>query len=205
MIHVDVRRRGLAPVSTGASSEEGAASTKEVPVGEGSGEVRLGRRAVNKFNGYRLGRFASRRETRTVPGWSSWHSWVSSCTLRGGLGEACIRGIENVLVSRRTESGEDFAADGPGAIERGVLTPTVDTERRRGIAASHDRLLKALFRTALVSTSVGGVVMERSADWGGLCLFCAQRSRVTKTPALSALRGFGGRVGGGDRAGAREM
>jgi len=27
---------------------------------------------------------------------------------------------------------------------------------------------------------------------------------VTKTPALSALRGFGGRVGGGDGAGARE-
>jgi len=58
---------------------------------------------------------------------------------------AYIGGIGNVLVPWRTESGEDFAADGTGVIERGVLTTTVDTERRGGIAASHDRLLKDPF------------------------------------------------------------
>jgi len=42
------------------------------------------------------------------------------------------------LVPRRAESGEDFAADRTGAIERAGLTTTVDTERRGGIAASHD-------------------------------------------------------------------
>jgi len=83
------------------------------------------------------------------------------------------RGIGNVLVSRRTESREDFAADETGSIERGVLTTTVDTERGGGVAASHNRLLKAPFRTALVSTSVGGAVMEESADWTRLCLFLA--------------------------------
>jgi len=75
------------------------------------------------------------------------------------------------LVTRRTEGGEDFKAGGTGAIERGVLTPTVDTERRGGVAASHERLVKALLRTALVSTSVGGMVMEESADRACLCLF----------------------------------
>jgi len=35
-IPVDVGRGGLAPVGTCTSSEEGAASTKEVPAGEGS-------------------------------------------------------------------------------------------------------------------------------------------------------------------------
>jgi len=53
----------------------------------------------------------------TVPGWSGWKSRVNSCTLRGGLGGAHIGGIGNVLVPRRTECGEDFAADGTGAIE----------------------------------------------------------------------------------------
>jgi len=89
------------------------------------------------------------------------------------LREAGIRGIGNVLVPRRIESGEGFAADRTGAIEGGVLTPTVDTERRGGIAASHDRLLKASFRIALVSTSVGGTMVEESADRASLCLFLA--------------------------------
>jgi len=108
-----------------------------------------------------------------VPGWSGRHSWVSSWALRGGLREARVGGIGNVLVPRRTEGGEDFAADGTGSIERGVLPTTVDTERRGGVAASNDRLLKAPFRTALVSTSVSGAVMEESADRAGLCLFFA--------------------------------
>ena len=142
---MDVGQRGLAPLGTGAFSEECAASTKEVPAGEGSGEVRLGRRAANQLNGFGLGRFASRREMRTVPGWRGRYSWVDSWTLRGGLGVAHVGGIWNVLVPRRMESGEDFAADGTGAIERGVLTTTVDTERREAVAASHDRLLKAPF------------------------------------------------------------
>jgi len=170
---VDVGRRGLAPVGTGACSEESAASTKEVPAGEGSGEPTLGRRAANQLNGFVLGRFASGRETRTVPGWSGRYSWVDSGTLRGSLGVAHIWGIGNVLVPRRTESGENFAADRTGAIKRGVLTTTVDTERRGGIAASHDRLLKAPFRTALISTSVGGAMMEESANRASLCLFFA--------------------------------
>ena len=170
---MDVGRCGLGTVCTGASSEEGAASTKEVPAGKGSGKVRLGGRAANLSNGFKLGRFASGRETRTVPGWSSRYCWVSSWTLRGGLGEACIGGIRNVLVPNRTEGGEDFRADGTGAIERGLLTTIVNPERRGGIAASHDRLLKAAFRIALVSTSVGGTVMEESADRASLCLFFA--------------------------------
>jgi len=142
-------------------------------VGKGCGEVRLCGCAANKFNGFRLSGFASRRETRTVPGWSGRHSWVSSWALRGGLREAPGGGIGNVSVPRRTEGGEDFTADGPGAIERGLLPTTVDTERRGGVAAFHDRLLNAPFRTALVSTSVGGAVMEESADREGLCLFFA--------------------------------
>jgi len=170
---VDVGRRGLTPFGTGASSEEGAASSKEVPAGEGSSEVSLCGRTAHQFNGFGLGRFASRRETRTVPGWGSWYSWGNSCTLRGGLGEAHLGGIGNVLVPRRMESREDLAGDGTGVIERGVLTTAVDTEKRGGVAASHDRLLKAPFRTALVSTSVAGTVMEASADWACLCLFCA--------------------------------
>ena len=71
---MDGGRRGLPPVGTGASSEEGAASTKEVPAGQGSSEVRLGGRAANQFNGFRLGRFPSGKETRTVPGLSSRYS-----------------------------------------------------------------------------------------------------------------------------------
>ena len=106
-------------------------------------------------------------------GWSGRHSWVSSWTLRGGLGVTCMGGIGNVSVPRRTKGGEDFATDGTGAIGRGVLPTTFDTERRGGVAASHHRLLKAPFRTAQVSTSVGGVVMEESADRVGLCLFFA--------------------------------
>jgi len=120
------------------------------------------------------------------------------------LREAHIRGVRNVLVPGRTESGEDFAADGASAIKGGMLATTVDTKRRGGIAASYDRLLKASFRTALVSTSVGRPVMEESADRASLCLFFAQRSRVSKAPALPAVGGLGGRVGGGDRAGARQ-
>jgi len=83
---VDVGRRGLAPIGTGASSEEGAASTKEVPAGEGSGEAIMGGRTANHLNGFRLGRFASGRETRTVSGWSGRYCLVSSWTLGGGLG-----------------------------------------------------------------------------------------------------------------------
>ena len=170
---MDVGWHGLAPVGTGACSEEGAASTKEVPAGEGSSEVRLGRHAANQLNSFGLGRFTSGREMRTVPGWGGRASWVTSWPLRGGLRLAHIGGMRNVLVRRRTESGEDFAANGTGAIERGVLTTTVDTERRGGVAASHDRLLKAPFRTALISTSVGGAMMEESADRASLCLFFA--------------------------------
>ena len=171
---MDIGRRGLTPVSTGSSFEEGAASTKEVHVREGSGEVPLGGRAANEFNGFRLERFPGRRrEMRTVRGWSSRYSWVSSWTQRGGLGEARIGGIGNVLVPGWTESGEDFEADGTGAIARGVLTTSVDTGRRGGITASSDRLLKALFRTALVTTCVGGTVMEVSTDRASLSLFFA--------------------------------
>ena len=149
--HVVVSRSELAPVGTGDSTEEATTSAKEVPAGKGGGEVRLCRRAANEFNGFRLGRFASWRETRTVPGWGGRHSWVSSWALRGGLGEARIGGIGNVLVPRGTERGEDFAADGTGAIKRGVQSTTVDTQRRGGIAASHDRLLKAhLFALYLI-------------------------------------------------------
>ena len=170
---MDVGRRELAPVGTGACFEDGAASTKEIPAGEGSGEVRLGRRAANKLNGFGLGRLASRREARTMPGWSGRHSWVNSRTLGGGLRRAHIRSIGNVLVPRRTECGEDFAADGTGAIKRGVLTTTVDAERRGGVAAPQDRLLKAPFWAALIGASVGGAMMEESAEWASLCLFFA--------------------------------
>ena len=170
-VHVDVGRGGLAPDGTSASSKEGAACTKEVSAGEGGVKARVGGSAANHFNGFRLSRLASGRETRTVSGWSSRYGWVNSWTLRGVLGEAHLGGIGNVLVPRRTESGEDFAADGTGAIKRGMLPTTVDTERGGGIAATHNRLLKAPFRAALVSTSVGGAGMEESADRAGLCLF----------------------------------
>ena len=113
---MDIGRRGLAPVGTGACSEEGAASTKEIPAGEGSSEVRLGRRTANQVNGFGLGRFASGRETRTMHGWSGRDSWLNSWTGRGGLCGAHIGGIGNVLVAMRTEYGEHFAADGTGAI-----------------------------------------------------------------------------------------
>jgi len=89
------------------------------------------------------------------------------------LAEARIGGIGNVFVSRGTEGREDFTADGTGSIERGVLPATVDTESRGGGAASHDRLLKASLQTALVSTSVGGAVVEESADRASLSLFFA--------------------------------
>jgi len=201
---MDVGRGGLAPVSTGASSKEGAASTKEVSAREGSSKVRLGRRATNDSDSHGMGRFTRRRETRAVPGWCSWYIRRSGWTLWGGLRKARIGGIGNVLVPGRTERGEDFAVHGTGAIEGGVLAITVDAERRGGIAASYDRLLKASFRTALVSTSVGRAVIEESADRAGLCLFFAQRSRVTKTPALPALGGLGGRVGGSEHAGTGE-
>ena len=170
---MDVGRRGFAPVGTGACSEEGAASTKEVPAGEGSGKVRLGRRAVDQFNGFGLRRLASGRDTRTVPRWSGRYSWLNRWTLGGGLGGAHIGGIGNVLVPRRMACGEEFAADGTGAIKRGVLTTTVDTERRGGVAAAHDQLLKAPFWTALIGAPVGGAMMEQSADRASLCLFFA--------------------------------
>jgi len=54
-----------------------------------------------------------------------------------------------------------------------MLTTTIDTGRGRGVAATHDRLLKAPFRTALSSTSVGGAMMEESGDRASLCLFFA--------------------------------
>ena len=63
---------------------------------------------------------------------------MNSWTLRGGLGGAHIGGIGNVLVPRRTDSGEDFTVDGTGAIARGMLTTTVDTERGGGVAATND-------------------------------------------------------------------
>ena len=135
---MDVGRGGVAPVGTGASSEEGAACTKEGSAGEGGGKAGVGGSAANHFDSFRLGRFASGRKTRTVSGWCGRHSWVNSWTLRGGLGWAHIRGIGNVLVPRRTESREDFAADGTGAIEGGVLTTTVDTERGGGVAATYN-------------------------------------------------------------------
>ena len=170
---MDVGRRRLAPVGTGACSEEGASSTNEIPSQEGSGEVRLGRRAANQLNSFGLRRLARGRETRTVPGWSGRYGWVNSRALGGSLGGAHIGGIGNVLVPRRMECGEDFAADGTGAIKRGVLTTTVDPERRGGVAAPHDRLLKAPFRTALIGASVGRAMMEESADRSSLCLFIA--------------------------------
>ena len=107
---------GLAPVSTADSSKECAASTKEIPGGDGSGKVRLGGRASNRFNGLGMGRFARGRETRAVPGWISRHVWRTSWTLRGGLRKARIGGIGHILVPGRTESREDFAADGTGAV-----------------------------------------------------------------------------------------
>jgi len=80
-MHVAVGQRGLAPVGTGARAEEGAANTKEVPAGEGSGEVRLGGCAAKEFKGFGLRRFARGREIRAVPGWSCRYSWVSCWTL----------------------------------------------------------------------------------------------------------------------------
>jgi len=52
-----------------------------------------------------------------MSGGSSWHSGGDSWTLRGGLREARIGGIGYVLISCWVEKGEDFAADGTGAIE----------------------------------------------------------------------------------------
>jgi len=170
---MDVGRGGLTPVGTGASSKERAASTKEIPAREGIGKVRLGGRTSNKFKGLRMGRFARGRETRAMPGWHSRHVWRSCWTLRGGLMKACIGGIRNILVPGRMESGEDFTAEGTGAIEAGVQATTVDAQRRGGIAASSYKLLKTTFWTALVSTSVGRTVMDESADLGSLCLFFA--------------------------------
>jgi len=123
--------------------------------------------------------------------------------LRGCLKKARVGGggIGYVLVPGRTERGQNFATDRTGAIDRGMLTATVDAERGGGIATSYHRLLEASFRTPVISTPVGGTVVEQSADWAGLSLFFAQGRRVTKTPALPALRRLGGAVGGSDRAG----
>jgi len=71
---VDIGRGGLAPVGTGASSKEDAASTKEIPAGEGSGKVRLGGGAPNESNGFGVCRFAGGGETRAVSGWGSRHN-----------------------------------------------------------------------------------------------------------------------------------
>jgi len=164
----------------------------------------LGGRASNKSNGLGMCGFADGRETRAVSGWRSRHHLRSSGTLRGGLREARIRGVGNILVPGRTEREEDFAVDGTGTIEGFMLATTVDAERSGGIAASYDSLLKASFRTALVTASVGRTLMKESADLASLCFFFAKRGRVSKAPALSARGGLGGRVGGGDRAGAGE-
>ena len=75
---MDIGRGGIAPVATGASSKEGAASTKEIPAGEGSGKVRLGGGAPNESHSLGMGRFAGGRETRAVSGWGSRHNWRSS-------------------------------------------------------------------------------------------------------------------------------
>ena len=122
--------------------------------------------------------------------------------MRGCLKKARIGGggIGYVLVPGRAEGGENFTTDRTSAIDRGMLTATIDAERGAGIATSYHRLLEASFRTALISTPVGGTVVEESADWAGLCLFFAQGSRVTKMPALPALGRFGGGVGGSHRA-----
>ena len=136
-----------------------------------------------------------------VPSWSGGQSSGSSWTLQGGLRTARIGGIGYVFLPWWAERGEDLAAYRTGAIERGVLTTTVDTESRGGITISYYRLLKTSFRTSLVSTSVGATVVEESADRARLSLFLSKRSRVTKLPALSALRGLGGGVGGSDRVG----
>ena len=68
-----------------------------------------------------------------VPGWSGGHSRGSSWTLRGGVMKAGFGGIWDVLVPWWAERGEDFVADRTGAIERGMLTTTVHTERGGGI------------------------------------------------------------------------
>ena len=175
-------------------------------MGEESGEGRLGRCPVNGFNCLRLGRLTRGRETGNVSSRSGRHSWGSSWTLRGCLKKAHVRGggIRYVLVYGWTERGESFATDRTGAIERGMLIARVDAERGGGIATSYHRLLEASFRTALVSTSVGGTVVEEGADWAGLCLFFAHGSRVTKSPALPALGRLGGGVGRSDRGGTGE-
>ena len=191
-------------MGTGASSEEGAASTKEIPAGEGSGEVMLDRCAANKFYCFGLGRFARRREMGAVPRWSSRYDWGSSWDLGGGLSMARIGGIGYILVPWWTERGEDFVADRTSAIKGGVLTPTVEAERGAGIATSCYRFLKTPFWAAVVDKSVGRKVVGESADQARLCLFFAKLCRVTKTPALPALGGLGGRVGGSDHAGAEE-
>jgi len=152
---MDVGQRGLAPIGTGASSEEGAASTKEIPAGEGGGEGRVGRCATNELDGLRLGRFTRGREERTMPGWSSRCSWGSRLALRGCLRKARIEGMGYVLVPRWAESGESFAADRTSAIKGGVLTSTVDAERSGGIGRSYYRILQTSFRAPLVSPSVG--------------------------------------------------
>jgi len=159
---------------------------------------------MNEFHGLGLGGFAGGRETGAMPGWSSRHSRGSISTLRGILRKARFMGIWYVLVPWWAERGDDFAADRTGAIKRGMLATTVDAERGEGIATSYYQYLKASFRTALVSTSVGRTVVEESADWAGLCLLFAKGSRVTKMPALSALGGLGGGIGGSDCTGMGE-
>jgi len=97
----------------------------------------------------------------------------SSYTLRGGLRKARIGGIGYVLVPWWAERAEDFATDTTGAIQGGMLTTTINAERLGGITTSYNRLLKTSFWVALVSTSMGRMVVEESADWASLCLFFA--------------------------------
>jgi len=167
---------------------------------DGGGEAWLGRSTTNQLNTLGLGGFARGRERGAVPGWSSRHSRGSIWTLRGSFMKARVRGICYVLVPWWAERGEDFTANWTGTIKGGMLTTTVDAERMGGIATFYYRFLKASIQTALVNTSVGGTVVEVSADWAGLCLFFAKGSKVTKTPALSALPGLGGGVGRSERA-----
>ena len=80
-----------------------------------------------------------------MPGPGSGYSWGSSWTLRGGLRKTPIGGIGNVLVPRRAESGEDFAADWIRAIKACMLTATVNAKGGGGVATSNYRVLKASF------------------------------------------------------------
>ena len=57
--------------------------------------------------------------------------------MRGGLRKTRIGGISDVMVPRRTESGEDFPSDRTSPVKGGMLTTTVDAERGVGVGTSH--------------------------------------------------------------------